>query len=86
MIDNAQMTRLPNGLTVLTEHMPELRSVSLGILVAARARDTRPAPRTASATSSNMRYSRALLAVRPTISRLNQIVSGASSTLTLPTK
>jgi predicted Zn-dependent peptidase len=31
MIDNVQMTRLPNGLTVLTEHMPELRSVSLGI-------------------------------------------------------
>ncbi len=31
MIDKVQMTRLPNGLTVLTEHMPELRSVSLGI-------------------------------------------------------
>src|ERR1041385_6745155 len=31
MIDNVQMTRLPNGLTILTERMPELRSVSLGI-------------------------------------------------------
>jgi predicted Zn-dependent peptidase len=31
MIDNVQTTRLPNGLTILTEHMPELRSVSLGI-------------------------------------------------------
>lgn len=31
MIDNVQTTRLPNGLTILTEHMPEVRSVSLGI-------------------------------------------------------
>lgn len=31
MIDNVQTTRLPNGLTILTERMPELRSVSLGI-------------------------------------------------------
>ncbi len=31
MIDQVQTTRLPNGLTILTEHMPELRSVSLGI-------------------------------------------------------
>ncbi len=31
MIDNVQITRLPNGLTILTEHMPEVRSVSLGI-------------------------------------------------------
>ena len=31
MIDKVQTTRLPNGLTILTEHMPELRSVSLGI-------------------------------------------------------
>jgi predicted Zn-dependent peptidase len=31
MIDKVQITRLPNGLTVMTEHMPELRSVSLGI-------------------------------------------------------
>jgi predicted Zn-dependent peptidase len=33
MIDKVQTTRLPNGLTILTEHMPELRSVSLGIWV-----------------------------------------------------
>src|SRR5205085_8217575 len=28
---NVQITRLPNGLTILSEHMPEVRSVSLGI-------------------------------------------------------
>jgi len=33
MIDKVQTTRLSNGLTILTEHMPELRSVSLGIWV-----------------------------------------------------
>jgi len=31
MIDQIQSTRLNNGLTVLTEHMPGLRSVSVGI-------------------------------------------------------
>jgi predicted Zn-dependent peptidase len=31
MIDQVRTTRLPNGLTILSEHMPELRSVSLGI-------------------------------------------------------
>ncbi len=31
MRDNVQTTRLPNGLTILTEPMPELRSVSFGI-------------------------------------------------------
>src|SRR5215813_7597047 len=31
MIDQVQITRLSNGLTVLTEHMPGLRSASLGI-------------------------------------------------------
>src|SRR5436190_10544862 len=31
MIDKVQTTRLPNGLIILTEHMPELRSVSFGI-------------------------------------------------------
>ncbi|MFN2577158.1 MAG: M16 family metallopeptidase [Pyrinomonadaceae bacterium] len=31
MIDKVRTTRLPNGLTILSEHMPELRSVSLGI-------------------------------------------------------
>jgi predicted Zn-dependent peptidase len=33
MIDKVQTTRLSNRLTILTEHMPELRSVSLGIWV-----------------------------------------------------
>ena len=33
MIDQVQTTRLANGLTILTEHMPGLRSVSLGIWV-----------------------------------------------------
>ncbi len=33
MIDQVQTTRLPNGLTILTEHMPGIRSVSLGIWV-----------------------------------------------------
>lgn len=33
MIDQVQTTRLPNGLTILTEHMPGLRSASLGIWV-----------------------------------------------------
>jgi predicted Zn-dependent peptidase len=31
MIDNVRTTRLQNGLTILTEQMPELRSVSMGI-------------------------------------------------------
>jgi len=31
MMENVQITRLPNGLTILSEHMPEVRSVSLGI-------------------------------------------------------
>src|SRR5437764_7371306 len=33
MINQIKTTRLPNGLTILTEHMPGLRSVSLGIWV-----------------------------------------------------
>src|SRR4030095_5506311 len=33
MIDQVQTTRLSSGLTILTEHMPGLRSVSLGIWV-----------------------------------------------------
>src|SRR5438874_9293802 len=31
MMDQVRTTRLPNGLTILSEHMPGLRSVSLGI-------------------------------------------------------
>src|SRR5919202_4318666 len=33
MIDQVQATRLPNGVTVLSEHMPGLRSVTVGIWV-----------------------------------------------------
>lgn len=33
MIDEVRQTRLPNGITVLTEHMPGLRSVTAGIWV-----------------------------------------------------
>jgi predicted Zn-dependent peptidase len=43
MIDQVQTTRLPNGLTILTEHMPNLRSVSLGIWVRRGSRHESPA-------------------------------------------
>ncbi len=43
MIDQVQTTRLPNGLTILTEHMPGLRSVSLGIWVRRGSRHETPA-------------------------------------------
>ncbi|HEY6806634.1 MAG TPA: pitrilysin family protein [Pyrinomonadaceae bacterium] len=33
MIDNVQSTRLPNGIVVLSEHMPGLRSITSGIWV-----------------------------------------------------
>ena len=33
MIDDVQATKLPNGIAVLTEHMPGLRSVTAGIWV-----------------------------------------------------
>src|SRR6185503_7583619 len=33
VIDEVKSTRLPNGLVVLTEHMPGLRSVTVGIWV-----------------------------------------------------
>lgn len=33
MIDDVQVTRLPNGIAILTEHMPGLRSVTTGIWV-----------------------------------------------------
>src|SRR5713226_8406403 len=42
MIDQVQTTRLANGLTVLTEHMPGLRSVSLGIWVRRGSRHETP--------------------------------------------
>src|ERR1700686_1959063 len=43
MIDQVQTTRLSNGLTILTEHMPGLRSVSLGIWVRRGSRHETPA-------------------------------------------
>lgn len=43
MIDQVQTTRLPNGLTILSEHMPALRSVSLGIWVRRGSRHESPA-------------------------------------------
>src|SRR3954464_9768948 len=38
-VRNIQREILPNGLTVLTEHMPHLRSVSIGIWVKSGSRD-----------------------------------------------
>src|SRR5947209_632481 len=43
MIDQVQTTRLANGLTILTEHMPGLRSISLGIWVRRGSRHESPA-------------------------------------------
>lgn len=42
MIDEVQTTRLPNGITVLTEHMPGLRSVTAGIWVRRGSRHESP--------------------------------------------
>ena len=42
MIDEVRLTRLPNGLTVLTEHMPGLRSVTTGIWVRRGSRHEAP--------------------------------------------
>lgn len=42
MIDQIQTTRLANGLTILTEHMPGLRSASLGIWVRCGSRHESP--------------------------------------------
>jgi predicted Zn-dependent peptidase len=42
MIDEVRLTRLPNGLTVLTEHMPGLRSVTAGIWVRRGSRHESP--------------------------------------------
>ncbi len=43
MNNQVKTTRLPNGLTILTEHMPGLRSVSLGIWVRRGSRHESPA-------------------------------------------
>src|ERR1700704_3782803 len=43
MIEQVQPPRLANGLTILTEHMPGLRSVSLGIWVRRGSRHETPA-------------------------------------------
>jgi predicted Zn-dependent peptidase len=42
MIDEVRSTRLPNGITVLTEHMPGLRSVTAGIWVRRGSRHESP--------------------------------------------
>jgi predicted Zn-dependent peptidase len=42
MIDEVRTTRLPNGITVLTEHMPGLRSVTAGIWVRRGSRHETP--------------------------------------------
>jgi predicted Zn-dependent peptidase len=42
MIDDVQSTRLPNGIAVLTEHMPGLRSVTVGIWVRRGSRHESP--------------------------------------------
>ncbi len=42
MIDDIQTTRLPNGVAVLTEHMPGLRSVTAGIWVRRGSRHESP--------------------------------------------
>src|SRR5437588_12633349 len=43
MINQVQTTRLSNGLTILTEHMAGLRSISLGIWVRRGSRHETPA-------------------------------------------
>src|SRR5713226_9581894 len=43
MIDQVQTTRLANGLTILSEHMPGLRSVSFGVWVRRGSRHESPA-------------------------------------------
>src|SRR5215510_6004582 len=43
MIDRVQTTRLDNGLTILSEHMPGLRSISLGVWVRRGSRHESPA-------------------------------------------
>src|ERR1044072_6434952 len=42
MIDDVQSTRLPNGIAVLTEHMPGLMSVTAGIWVRRGSRHETP--------------------------------------------
>src|SRR4026207_1175185 len=42
MIDDVQTTRLPNGIAVLSEHMPGLRSVTAGIRVRGGSRHESP--------------------------------------------
>ncbi len=42
MIDEVRLTRLPNGITILTEHMPGLRSVTAGIWVRRGSRHETP--------------------------------------------
>ena len=42
MTEQVRATKLPNGLTVLTEQMPSLRSVTVGVWVRRGSRHERP--------------------------------------------
>ena len=42
MTDQVRSTKLPNGITILTEHMPGLRSVTAGIWVRCGSRHDAP--------------------------------------------
>jgi len=43
MIDQVRTTKLSNGATVLTEHMPNLRSCTVGVWIRRGSRHERPA-------------------------------------------
>ena len=56
---NIQRTVLPNGLTIITEEMEHIRSVSIGIWIKSGSRDEEPAMRTGSRTLSSTWFSKA---------------------------
>ena len=39
---SVEVTRLPSGLTVVTDSMPHLQTASLGVWVGSRSRDEQP--------------------------------------------
>jgi hypothetical protein len=55
---NIRRTRLPNGLLVLTESIPHVRSVSMGVWIDSGSRDESKAPHRAQPTSSPARSTR----------------------------
>ena len=76
MTDAVRLTRLPNGLTVVTERMPRVETVSFGAYVAAGTRHERRR-RTASPTSSSTWPSRAPRSATPlAIAREIETVGG----------